>query len=112
PHSFPPRRASDREIVYVVAGKLRYSVGGVQRELQEGESMHTPKGVVHEFSNPFAEPARALIVLSPDIGAQYFLDIGQVVSKGGPPDKAALAEVMKRYGLVPGAPAVSNNVLP
>ena len=47
--------------------------------------------------------ARALIVLSPDIGLQYFKDLAAVVNKGGPPDKAALVAVMDRYGLVPAA---------
>lgn len=65
----------------------------------------TLKGTVHEFSNPFSEPARALIMLSPDIGARYFLDISKVISTGAPPDKAALIAIMKRYGLVPSAPA-------
>jgi hypothetical protein len=48
--------------------------------------------------------ARALIVLSPDIGAQYFKDVAAVVNAGGPPDKGALAAVMSRYGLIPSAP--------
>jgi hypothetical protein len=48
--------------------------------------------------------ARALIVLSPDIGAQYFKDVAALVNAGGPPDKAALAAVMSRYGLLPPAP--------
>jgi len=66
--------------------------------------MATPKGVVHGFSNPFAEVAKAMIVLSPDVGAQYFKDVAAVVSAGGPSDKAALVSVMSRYGLVPAAP--------
>jgi hypothetical protein len=66
--------------------------------------MRTPKGTVHAFSNPFDAPARALIVLSPDIGVQYFRDIAAVVNAGGPPDKAALVAVMSRYGLVPAPP--------
>jgi hypothetical protein len=66
--------------------------------------MHTPRGTVHAFSNPFAGVARALIILSPDIGAQYFRDVAAVVNAGGPPDKAALLAVMSRYGLVPGVP--------
>jgi len=45
-----------------------------------------------------------LIVNSPDIGAQYFRDVAAVVNAGGPPDKAALASVMARYGLVPAPP--------
>jgi hypothetical protein len=66
--------------------------------------MHTPRGTVHGFSNPFGDVARALIILSPDIGAQYFRDVAAVVNAGGPPDKAALVAVMGRYGLVPAAP--------
>jgi hypothetical protein len=66
--------------------------------------MHTPRGTVHGFSNPFAGVARALITLSPDIGAQYFRDVAAVVGAEGPPDKAALIAVMSRYGLVPAAP--------
>ena len=66
--------------------------------------MSTPRGSVHAFSNPFTQTARALIVLSPDIGARYFEDVAAVIDAGGPPDKAALASVMSRYGLVPAAP--------
>jgi hypothetical protein len=69
-----------------------------------GQTMYTPRGVVHGFSNPFSSPARALIVLSPDIGAQYFKDVAAIVNAGGPPDKASLVAVMSRYGLVPSAP--------
>jgi hypothetical protein len=66
--------------------------------------MFTPKGTVHRFSNPFSAVARALIVLSPDIGAQYFQDVAGVLNAGAPPDKATLVSVMARYGLVPAAP--------
>jgi hypothetical protein len=68
--------------------------------------MFSPRGSVHQFSNPFDAEVRALIVQSPDIGAQYFRDVGAVVNAGGgPPDKAALISVMARYGLVPATPA-------
>jgi quercetin dioxygenase-like cupin family protein len=100
----PHSHANNEECVYVLAGTLRYSVGAETRDLTAGQTMSTPKGVVHAFSNPFAETARALIVLSPDIGAQYFRDVAAVASAGGPPDKVALLSVMARYGLVPAAP--------
>ena len=99
----PHSHSNNEEIVYVLEGTLRYSVGPESRDLTPGQTMHTPKGVVHGFSNPFDLPARALIVLSPDIGLQYFKDLAAVVNKGGPPDKAALVAVMDRYGLVPAA---------
>ena len=101
----PPHSHSDNEeCIYVLQGTLRYTVGDETRDLAPGQSMHTPKGVVHAFSNPFDVPAKALIALSPDIGAQYFRDIATVVNAGGPPDKAALVAVMSKYGLVPAAP--------
>jgi quercetin dioxygenase-like cupin family protein len=100
----PHSHSNNEELVYVLEGTLRYTVGSDTRDLAPGQSMHTPRGTVHAFSNPFAGVARALIILSPDIGAQYFRDVAAVVNAGGPPDKAALLAVMSRYGLVPGVP--------
>ena len=96
----PHSHSNNEECVYVLAGTLRYSVGADTRDLTVGQTMRTPRGEVHAFSNPFAETARALIVLSPDIGAQYFRDVAEIVNAPGPPDKAALGTVMSRYGLV------------
>ena len=101
----PHSHSNNEECVYVLAGVLRYSVAGETRDLTAGQTMTTPKGAVHAFSNPFAETARALIVMSPDVGAQYFMDVAAVINVGGPPDKAALVSVMARYGLNPAAPA-------
>ena len=50
----PPHSHSDNEeIVYVLEGTLRYTVGSEARDLTPGQSMRTPKGTVHAFSNPF-----------------------------------------------------------
>ena len=95
------------EVLYVLQGKLRYSVDGVERDLAPGDCAFTPKGAVHGFSNPFAETVRTLTVLTPDIGAKYFRDVAGVVNAGGPPDKAKLREVMTRYGLQLAAPAAA-----
>ncbi len=100
----PHSHSNNEECVYVLAGTLRYTVGSETRDLTPGESMSTQKGVIHAFSNPFSETARALVVQSPDIGAQYFRDVAVVINAGGHPDKAALVAVMSRYGLVLAAP--------
>jgi quercetin dioxygenase-like cupin family protein len=100
----PHSHSNNEECVYVLTGTLRYSVGAETRDLTVGQTMSTPRGEVHAFSNPFAETARALIVMSPDIGAQYFKDVAAVLNAGGPPDKAALVSVMSRYGLVLATP--------
>ena len=100
----PHGHTHNEEIVYVLEGTLRYTVGADTRDLTPGQVMQTPKGVVHGFSNPFGSVARALITLAPDIGPKYFEDVAAVIGAGGPPDKAALVAVMSRYGLVPAAP--------
>ena len=79
---------------------LRYRVDDEIRDLTPGERMYTPRGSVHAFSNPHDRPARALIILTPDIGVQYFRDVADVVGRPGGPEPAKMAEVITRYGLV------------
>lgn len=98
----PPAHShrENEEIVYVLDGVLRYTVDDETRDLKPGQRMYTPRGSVHAFSNPHDSTARALIILTPDIGAQYFRDIAEVVGAPGGPNPAKMAEVMTRYGLV------------
>jgi quercetin dioxygenase-like cupin family protein len=102
----PPAHShtDNEECVYVLEGVLRYTVDDETRDLQPGDWMSTPRGCVHQFANPGAGSARALVMMSPDIGARYFVDVATLAGAGGPPDRAKLLEVMTRYGLVP-APA-------
>jgi quercetin dioxygenase-like cupin family protein len=100
----PHSHRHNEEFFYVVEGSIGYSVDGDARELGPGEWMSTPRGSVHAFRNTGTQTARALVVLTPDIGAQYFRDVAEVVNAGGPPDRAKLLEVMSRYGLVAAAP--------
>jgi quercetin dioxygenase-like cupin family protein len=98
----PHSHAANEEIVYVLEGTLRYSVGNETRDLQPGDSMATPRGVVHGFSNEGDVMVRALVINSPDIGAQFFREAGLIINAGGPPDKAKLMATMQKFGLVPG----------
>ena len=102
----PPAHShrDNEEIVYVLEGRLRYRVDDEHRDLGPGQRMHTPRGSVHGFSNPGDSPARALIILTPDIGAQYFRDVAAAVAGPGGPDPARMLAVMGRYGLVPEKP--------
>jgi len=100
----PHSHTGSEELIYALEGTLRYTVGGETRDLQAGDTMTTPPGVVHGFSNPHAVEARALVINTPDIGADYFREVAAIVNAGGPPDKAKLAETMLRFGLVPAAP--------
>jgi len=98
----PPAHShsGNEEVVYVLDGVLRYRVDDETRDLTPGQRMYTPRGSVHAFSNPHEGIARALIILTPDIGLQYFRDVAAVAGAPGGPDPAKMAAVMTRYGLV------------
>lgn len=100
----PHSHANNEELVYVLEGVLRYTVGAETRDLQPGDTMATPRGVVHAFSNPHSTTARALITNTPDIGAQYFREVAAIINAGGPPDRSKLVETMRKFGLTPAAP--------
>jgi uncharacterized cupin superfamily protein len=100
----PHSHSNNEECVYVLEGVLRYSVDDETRDLGPGEWMSTPRGSVHHFSNPARETARALVMMTPDIGAKYFREVAALIHAGGPPDRTKLAEIMTRHGLVPAAP--------
>lgn len=103
-HVPPPHSHTDNEeCVYVLEGVLRYTVDEDTRDLRPGEWMSTPRGSVHQFSNPGADTSRALVMMTPDIGPQFFVDVAALAGAGGPPDRTKLLEVMARYGLVPAA---------
>jgi quercetin dioxygenase-like cupin family protein len=103
----PPAHShsGNEEIVYVLEGTLRYSVDDETRDLKAGERMYTPRGSVHAFSNPHDRPAKALIILTPDIGLKYFREVAEVASAPGGPNPAKMVEVMTRYGLVLARPS-------
>jgi quercetin dioxygenase-like cupin family protein len=99
----PHSHANNEELVYVLEGVLRYTVGSETRDLRPGDTMATPRGVVHGFSNPHSATARALIMNTPDIGAQYFREVAAIINTAGPPDLSRLLETMRTFGLVLGA---------
>ena len=62
------------------------------------------RGAVHRFDNFQGTDAKMLAIVSPGIlSPDYFREMAAVVkaAAGGPPDPAALAEVMRRHGLTP-----------
>ena len=101
----PPAHSHDNEeMVYCLEGTLRVTLGDEVRDLRQGDSGYTPRGVVHGFSNPHDRPARVLVINTPDIGAQYFRDVAEAVGGPNGPDPVRMAGVMRRYGLTVAPP--------
>ena len=92
------------ETIYGLEGVLTWTLDGRQTDVGPGEVLCIPRGVVHRFDNDHADDAKMLAIVSPGIlGPDYFREIAAVVqaAAGGPPDLAALADVMRRHGLTP-----------
>lgn len=90
------------ETVYGLEGTLTWTVAGTPTEVGPGELLHIPRGVVHHFDNAGTVAARALAIVTPGIlGPGYFHEAAAVLAAaaGGPPDLAAMADVMRRHGL-------------
>lgn len=95
------------ETIYGVDGLLTWTVDGKQIDVEPGQAICIPRGAIHRFDNNGIQDSKALCVITPAaIGPQYFREAAQVINEaaGGPPDRARMAEVMRRHGLTP-APA-------
>lgn len=92
------------ETIYGLAGVLTWTLEGRRVEIGPGQVLHIPRGAVHHFDNVHGADARMLAVVTPGVlGPAYFREMGAVVAAaaGGPPNPAAMAEVMRRHGLTP-----------
>src|SRR3974390_3073558 len=92
------------ETIYGIDGVLTWTVNGKQVDVGPGQALCIPRGAIHRFDNHGGQGARALCVITPAaIGPQYFRESAEVMNAaaGGPPDRAAMAEIMRRHGLTP-----------
>ena len=96
----PHYHESFDEIAYGLEGVLTFTVSGRAIELKPGETCFIPRGAVHGFVNAGPERTRTLSVLTPALlGPEYFRELATLLA-GGPPAPAAIAETMRRHGLI------------
>ena len=103
----PPHSHSHyEESIYGLDGVMVWTVDGQEIEVCEGQMLCIPRGAVHKFENRRDTDAKALCVITPAaIGPEYFREVRDalVAAAGGPPDRAKIAEIMRRHGLTPEA---------
>jgi quercetin dioxygenase-like cupin family protein len=95
------------ETIYGLEGVTTWTIDGEKVEIGVGEAVCVPRGAIHGFENSGDADATFLAIASPGVfGPAYFREVGEVLaaSAGGPPDLAAVAEVMHRHGLTPAPP--------
>ena len=95
------------ETIYGLEGASTWTIDGESIEIGPGEAVCVPRGAIHGFENRGGTDARFLAIAAPGVfGPDYFHEVGELLaaSAGGPPDLAAVAEVMRRHGLTPAPP--------
>ena len=95
------------ETIYGIEGVLSWTVDGKPIYVGSGQALCIPRGAVHRFDNNGIQDAKVLCVVTPAaIGPQYFREAAEVIkaAAGGPPDRAKMAEIMRRHGLTPAPP--------
>jgi quercetin dioxygenase-like cupin family protein len=95
------------ETIYGIEGTTTWTINGETVKVGPGEAVCVQRGQIHGFQNHGDVDATFLAIATPALfGAAYFREIGQILaaSAGGPPDVAAIGEVMRRHGLTPAPP--------
>ena len=90
------------ETIYGIAGVLTWTVNGKQVDVGPGQALCIPRGAVHRFDNHGDQDVKALCLITPAAqGPQYFRECADVINQAadGPPDRAKMAEIMRRHGL-------------
>ena len=82
------------ETTYGIEGILTWTVNGKQIDVEPGQAL-------------CSQNAKALCLITPAaLGPQFFRESAEVINAaaGGPPDRAKMAEIMRRRGLTPAPP--------
>jgi len=95
------------ETIYGLEGVSTWTIDGETLDVGPGDAVCVERGQIHGFDNRGDIDAKFLAIATPGVfGSAYFREIAEVVAaaSGGPPDLAAIGEVMKRHGLTPAQP--------
>jgi mannose-6-phosphate isomerase-like protein (cupin superfamily) len=92
--------AREDEYSLVVEGTIGVEIDGDAFEAGPGEIVVKPRGISHAFWNPTDQPARILELIVPGGFETYFAELGEILTRPGPPDLAAFGQLAARYELV------------
>ena len=110
PMAAPHSHDGFEETIYGVKGTTIWTIDGETIDVGPGEAVCVQRGQIHGFQNHGDVDATFLAIATPALfGAAYFREIGEVLAAtaGGPPDLAAIGEVMRRHGLTPAPPSAA-----
>jgi quercetin dioxygenase-like cupin family protein len=106
----PPHTHTQAEVIYVLEGSLRYTLGDQTHEVGPGACVNIPPGTWETF-----EPhgtVRLLTIYAPGGADKFFVEAGEPAARlevppapTSPPDVERLAAIGAKHGLQLGRPA-------
>jgi quercetin dioxygenase-like cupin family protein len=106
----PHSHDSFEETIYGLEGTTTWTIDGETVDVGPGEAVCVRRGQIHGFENRGDIDGTFLAIATPAVfGPAYFREIAEVLAAGagGPPDPAAIGEVMRRHGLTPAPPVTA-----
>lgn len=102
PGAPPHVHEAAEEGFYVLEGALSIHLAEREVRAEAGAFVLVPRGVVHSFSNPIAQPARYLVIWSPGWAGRYFEELWELerAVPGGEPGAEAIAALREKYRFV------------
>jgi quercetin dioxygenase-like cupin family protein len=100
----PHMHSREDETFYVVAGEVRFEIGGRTIVAGPGTTLFAPRGVMHAYWFGGETDVVMLFVVSPAGLAPMFAELSALPS-GDVPDIAKVLEICGRYGIQFGPPA-------
>ena len=98
------------ESIFGLERTTTWTIDGQTVDVGPGEAVCVQRGQIHGFQNQGDVDATFLAIATPAVFVPaYFQEVGEVLaaSAGGPPDLAAVGEVMRRHGLTPAPPSAA-----
>jgi quercetin dioxygenase-like cupin family protein len=95
------------ETIYGIAGVLTWTVDGRSIDVGPGQMLCIRRGAIHRFDNNGSQDVKVLCLVTPAaLGPQFFREAAEVINAtaGEPPNRAKMAEIMRRHGLTPAPP--------
>ena len=98
------------ESIFGLERTTTWTIDGQTVDVGPGEAVCVQRGQIHGFQNQGDVDATFLAIATPAVFVPaYFQEVGEVLaaSAGGPPDLAAVGEVMRRHGHTPAPPSAA-----
>src|SRR5918912_956379 len=109
-HLFPPQvgppphiHHTQEEIFYVLEGEMEFITDGTTTRAIAGSVVRIPRGVLRDYRNVGAEPAKVLVLFAPGGFEGFFEEVGELVTDSSaapedPPDVERLVATAAKYG--------------